>query len=316
MKTGSRITQVASVQAGSVLFDKAKTIEKFSDLLSQASEGFDGDHPRLTVFPEAFIGGYPKGHHFGAPVGSRSDEGREWFARYFQDAIEVPGRETSRFAELAKDFGADIILGVIERDGGTLYCTALCFSSAGELVGKHRKLMPTAAERLIWGYGDGSTLEAYKTKSGILSSVICWENYMPALRLSQYAQGVEIYCAPTVDDRPNWTSTMTTIALEGRCFVASASQFLKRSDAPKDFLPVQGDHPDTVLINGGSVIISPLGKVLAGPLFGEEGIISAALDFEKIAKGKMDFDATGHYARSDVFSLKVNTKPEKPVDFE
>jgi len=217
---------------------------------------------------------------------------------------------------MAKDHDTDIVVGVIEREGGTLYCSALCFSCTGELVGKRRKLMPTAAERLIWGYGDGSTLKAYKTKSGVLSSVICWENYMAALRLSQYAQGVQIYCAPTVDDRPNWTSTMNMIALEGRCFVVSASQYLLRSDTPQDYKPIQGDDPDTVLINGGSVIVSPLGEILAGPVFGKEAVIHAELDFREIIRGKMDFDATGHYGRPDVFSLEVNTAPKAPVEFK
>lgn len=308
-----RLTQAASVQTGSVLFDTPATLTKFSDLLLTATHKFSSNDPRLVVFPEAFIGGYPKGHHFGAPVGSRSPEGRDWFRRYFEAAITVPGPETQQIAALAKDLCTDIIVGVIEKEGGTLYCSALCFSSAGQLVGKRRKLMPTAAERLIWGFGDGETLDCYNTNSGKLSSVICWENYMPMLRMSQYAQGVEIYCTPTVDDRPNWTSTMTTIALEGRCFVVSASQYLQRKDAPEDFEPVQGNKPDTVLINGGSVIISPLGETLAGPVFGEDAILSAELDFSDIVRGKMDFDVTGHYARPDVFSLEINTTPNAVV---
>ncbi len=306
--------QLACIQAGSELFNMKGTLEKFSDYLGDAVNKMSKQTPRLAVFPEAFIGGYPKGHHFGAPVGSRSDEGREWFRRYYDDAILMDGPEVAHIGKLAKDHQCDVVTGVIERDGGTLYCSVLTFSSQGELVGKRRKLMPTAAERLIWGYGDGSTLDVMETRSGRLSTIICWENYMPMLRMSQYAQGCEIYCAPTVDDRPNWTSTMTTIALEGRCFVAAASQFMTRSNAPDDFKPVQGDSPDTVLINGGSVIISPLGKVLAGPVFGEEAILTADLDFADIARGKMDFDVSGHYARPDVFSLGVNRSPKKAVE--
>jgi len=304
-----RKLRVSAVQTGSVLFDTSATLDKFERLLKDAAK----DNPDLVVFPEAFIGGYPKGHHFGAPVGSRSDEGRDWFARYFDSAIEVPGAETARIAKLAKQYKTDIVVGVIERGGATLYCSALCFSKTGELLGKRRKLMPTAAERLIWGFGDGSTLDVFDALSGKVSTIICWENFMPALRLSQYNQGVELYCAPTVDDRESWSALMRTIALEGRCFVISASQFLTRADCPDDYHPVQGDAPDTVLINGGSVIISPLGDVLAGPVFGQNAIITAEIDMEDITRGKYDFDVTGHYSRPDVFELHVNRAEQKSV---
>ncbi|MEM1192827.1 MAG: carbon-nitrogen hydrolase family protein [Pseudomonadota bacterium] len=309
----SAITQVCAVQAGSVLFDTARTLEKFSDLLSDAVANFSSGGPRLCVFPEAFIGGYPKGNHFGAPIGSRSDEGRALFQRYFQSAIAVPGPETARMAKLVKGANCDLIVGVIERDASTLYCTALCFSASGQLLGKRRKLMPTAAERVIWGAGDGSTLDAFDTQSGKLSAVICWENYMPMLRLSQYAQGTQIYCAPTVDDRPQWTSTMTMIALEGRCFVVGASQFLTRADVPDGFETIQGEGADTVLINGGSVIVSPLGEVLAGPVFGREAMICAGVDLSMLAAARMDFDVVGHYARPDIFSLTIDREAKRPV---
>lgn len=305
----TRSLKVSAVQAGSILFDTPATMVRFETLLARAAK----DQPDLVVFPEAFIGGYPKGHHFGAPVGSRSDEGREWFRRYFESAINVPGPETDRMAKLAKKHGTDIVVGVIERDGGTLYCTALCFSKKGRLIGKRRKLMPTAAERLIWGFGDGSTLDIFDAPSGKISTVICWENFMPALRLSQYAQGVELYCAPTVDDRESWSALMRTIALEGRCFVISASQYFTKADTPDDYKPVQGTADETVLINGGSVIVSPLGEILAGPVFGEEVIISAEIDMNDIARGKYDFDVTGHYARPDIFQLQVNSKVQKGV---
>jgi len=310
--SGRRAVKAAVVQAGSALFDTPACLEKFADLVSIAAR----DGAQLIVFPEAFIGGYPKGHHFGAPVGSRSAEGREWFRRYFDCAIDVPGDETARMAALAKDFKSDIVVGVVERasageGGGTLYCTALCFSAKGELLGKRRKLMPTAAERLIWGFGDGSTLDAFDGACGKIGAAICWENYMPMLRMSQYAQGVQFYCAPTVDDRESWTSLMRMIALEGRCFVLSACQFMTRADAPADYEPVQGSDPQTVLINGGSVIVSPLGETLAGPVFGQEAIVAADLDLNDIARGKMDFDVASHYARADVFELVINKKPQR-----
>lgn len=312
---GQRI-KASVVQAGSILFDTARTLDKFEALASDAARG----GARLIVFPEAFIGGYPKGVHFGAPVGSRTAEGRDLFRRYFEAAIDVPGPETQRMASHAKDIGADLVVGVIERagkneGGGTLYCTALCFSADGRFLGKRRKLMPTAAERLIWGFGDGSTLTAFDGACGRIGAVICWENYMPMLRMAHYAQGVEFYCAPTVDDRENWASTMRTIALEGRNFVLSACQFMRRSDAPEDFHPVQGEAPDTVLINGGSLIVSPLGEILAGPLRGEEGKLTAELDRADIARGKMDFDAAGHYSRPDIFELKVSKAQQRAVTF-
>lgn len=313
MTITDQYTQAAAVQAGSILFDTPSTLEKFADLLAEATRSMSMSAPRLVVFPEAFIGGYPKGNHFGAPVGSRSLDGRALFQRYSESAITVPGPQTDRMAKLAKDHHADLIVGVIERDGGTLFCTALCFSSEGKLIGKRRKLMPTAAERIIWGAGDGSTLDVFPTNSGILSSVICWENYMPMLRMSQYAQGTQIYCAPTVDDRDQWSATMMMIALEGRCFVVSASQYLDRTMVPAEFESVQGSDEKTLLIRGGSMIVSPLGEILAGPVFGEETILHAELDLSSIAQAKMDFDVVGHYARADIFSLQIDRAKKQPV---
>ena len=310
-----RIVNAAAIQAGSLLFDTAKTQEKAQDLLSDACQSFEEPAgSRLCVFPEAFLGGYPKGHHFGAPVGSRSAAGREMFRRYAEGAIQVPGPETQQLAKAARDHKTDIVIGVIERAGQTLYCTALFFSAeGGKLVGKRRKLMPTAAERLIWGFGDGSTLDVHPLSSGLSSAVICWENYMPLLRMSQYAQGVELYCAPTVDDRPVWSSTMQTIALEGRCFVISANQYMERRHAPSDFEPIQGNEQHTILINGGSMIVGPLGDVMAGPVFGEETILTAILDLNELDRARMDFDVTGHYARPDIFHLEVNRKRQQVV---
>lgn len=297
------------VQAGSVLFDAPATLDRFEALARRAREG----GAELVVFPEAFVGGYPKGVHFGAPVGSRSPEGRELFRRYFDGAIAVPGPETERMGALAAELGIVIVTGVIEREGGTLYCAALCFSETGALLGKRRKMMPTAAERIIWGQGDGSTLEPFDSRFGRVGAVICWENFMPALRLSQYAAGVELYCAPTVDDRESWSALMRVVALEGRCFALSANQFMRRDDAPADYRPVQGDAPGTILINGGSMIVSPLGEVLAGPVFGEETLLFADLDPGEIARGKMDFDVAGHYARADIFELVVDRRSKRPV---
>src|SRR5882757_684367 len=254
--------KVAVAQVGSVLFDTASTLQRVERLCEEAASGGE----RLIVFPEALLGGYPKGLDFGAVVGSRSDAGREMFARYFRGAVACPGAETEMLAEWARRLGLHIVIGVVERDGGTLYCTSLLFSPEGGLVAKHRKLMPTGSERLVWGLGDGSTMPAVKTAFGTLGAAICWENYMPLFRMAMYAKGVDIWCAPTVDDRDVWLATMRHIAVEGRCFVLSACQCLRRSQCPEDYHAIQGDEPETILISGGSVIVSPLGDILKGPL--------------------------------------------------
>jgi nitrilase len=250
---------VAVVQAGTVLFDNRRTIQKLESFCGEAAER----GARLVLFPEAYLGGYPKGITFGAAVGSRSPEGRDQFRAYYESAIDVPGPETAQIGEFVAGLGIELVLGAIERAGGTLFCSVLFFGPDGQLRGKHRKLMPTALERLIWGMGDGSTMPVIETEGRKIGAAICWENYMPLFRTAMYAKGVNIWCAPTVDDREVWQSTMQHIALEGRCFVLSACQYLQRSDCPAWYHPIQGDDPGTVLIGGGSVIVSPSGQVLA-----------------------------------------------------
>lgn len=291
------------------MFDTPATLVKAERYLREAASG----GARLVVLPEAFLGGYPKGLDFGVTVGSRSPEGRDTFRRYYEAAVAVPGPEIARLAELAAELQVHVVAGVIERAGGTLYCTAIFIDPVDGLVAKHRKLMPTAAERFLWGQGDGSTLPAVQTDFGVLGAAICWENYMPLLRQTMYSKGVELWCAPTVDDREQWQATMRHVALEGRCFVISANQYLTRADLPDDVHPVQGEAPETVLIDGGSVIVSPLGEVLAGPLRGGEGVLLAELDLDELARGRFDFDAAGHYARPDVFTLHVNESPQHTV---
>ncbi|MDM7984250.1 MAG: carbon-nitrogen hydrolase family protein [Maricaulis sp.] len=298
----NQTVKAAIVQTGSQLFDTEATLDRMQDWVQRARDEAAG----LIVFPEAFVGGYPKGHDFGARVGSRTAEGRDWFARYFESAIDVPGPACERMGEMARAANAWLVTGVIERAGGTLYCSGLTFAPDGRLANRRRKLMPTAMERLIWGFGDGSTLEATPTPFGPMSALICWENFMPLARSAFYAQQPVIHCAPTVDDRETWLSLMRTIALEGRCFVLSANHYFTRSQCPDDYHPVQGDDPSTVLINGGSCIISPLGDVLCEPVFGRDALVVAELDLADVARGKFDFDASGHYGRPDVFELQVN----------
>lgn len=301
--------RAAVIQDAPVAFDVDATIGKVEALVAQAA----AQEAQLAVFPEAFVGGYPKGADFGARVGMRLPQGRDEFQRYHRGAIDVPGPETVRLGELARAHQMHITIGVIERDGGTLYCTVLFFGADGALLGKHRKTMPTAMERLIWGFGDGSTLTVVPTALGRMGAVICWENYMPQLRLAMYAQGIQLYCAPTVDDRETWLPTMRHIALEGRCFVLSSCQFAKRSDFPADYNPLQGNDPDTILIRGGSCIISPLGEVLAAPLFDQVAILTADLDLDEITRGHYDLDVVGHYARPDIFQLTVNQRSHHAV---
>jgi nitrilase len=301
--------RVAVVQSSPVVFDKDRTLAKLADLSADAAR----TGAKLVLFPEAFVSGYPKGLDFETRVGVRTPTGRDQFRRYFDSAIDVPGPDTEAIGKAAKAAAANLVVGVIERDGGTLYCTVLFFEPDGALLAKHRKLMPTAAERLCWGFGDGSTLATVDTPAGRVGAVICWENYMPLLRTAMYAKGVQIYCAPTVDDRETWLPTMRHIALEGRCFVLSACQHVRRSDCPADYPITPAVAADATLIRGGSCIVGPLGNVLAGPTFNEDAILTADLDPDEIARGKFDFDVVGHYARPDVFHLSVNEAPQSAV---
>jgi nitrilase len=301
--------RAAAVQDCPVIFDLEATLERVRQLASKAA----GLGAQLVLFPEAFVSGYPKGLDFGARVGMRVPKGREDFKRYFKSAIEVPGPATHELGAAAKEAGIHLVIGVIEREIGTLYCTVCFFSPEGELLGKHRKLMPTAMERLIWGFGDGSTMPVIQTPLGRIGAVICWENYMPLLRMYMYSQGIQIYCAPTADDRDTWLPSMRHIALEGRCFVISACQFLRRADCPEDYETILGDDPETVLMRGGSCIVGPLGEVLAGPEYNGPTILVADLDLDQIPGGKYDLDIPGHYARPDVFRLYVNLRRQSPV---
>jgi len=284
--------RVAVAQVGSVLFDTASTLLRVEKLCEEAASA----GARLVVFPEALLGGYPKGLDFGTVVGSRTEAGREMFARYFKGAVACPGPETEMLAEWAKRLALHIVIGVIERDGGTLYCTSLLFSPEGGLVAKHRKLMPTAMERLIWGMGDGSTMQVVETEIGRIGMAICWENYMPLYRQHLYEQGVQFWCAPTVDTREMWQTSMRHIAYEGRCFVLSACQKVTKEDWPEDL------REDGGVIEGRSLIVSPFGDVLAGPIE-ETGLAVAEIDMDEIARGKFDLDVAGHYNRPDVFGF-------------
>jgi len=300
--------KAAVVQAAPVPGDTRATVAKTIKLIREAA----GLGANVAVFPEAFIGGYPKGANFNIYIGGRTPEGRQEFADYHAGAIAVPGAETDQIADVAKELGVYLTIGVIERDGGTLYCTALYFSPEG-YAGKHRKLMPTAAERLCWGYGDGSTLDTVETPWGAMGAVICWENYMPMMRAAMYGKRIALYCAPTADDRDTWVATMQHIALEGRCFVISACQYLTRANFPPTMANRITDDDTEVLMRGGGIIVDPLGRIVAGPDYSGETILTADLDTDDIPRAQFDFDVVGHYARPDVFTLLVNENVQTPV---
>jgi len=301
---------VAALQIGCLPEGKAATLAHILTF----EEQIRASGATLVVMPEAVLGGYPKGEHFGTYLGYRLPQGREAYARYFNNAIAIPGPEVDELAALSQRTGAHIVIGVIERDGSTLYCTALFFSPEAGLVAKHRKLMPTGTERLIWGQGDGSTLPVVDTTAGRIGAAICWENHMPLLRTAMYAKGVQVWCAPTVDARDIWQASMRHIAHEGRMFVVSACQV---QPSPKALgIDIPGWDADTPLIAGRSVIVGPLGDVLAGPLANETGLLTARIDLAELTRARYDFDAVGHYARPDVFALVVDERAKQAVTFQ
>ncbi|CAO3576502.1 unnamed protein product [Absidia cylindrospora] len=299
--------RVAVAQVGTPQFDLEATLTKLEDYVNQASDA----QAQFIVFPEAFIGGYPKNSSFGCVIGARTPEGREEFARYHKGAILVPGPVTDRLANLSKSKDIFLVVGVIEREEitGTLYCSVIYIDPDQGYVGKHRKVMPTGTERLCWGFGDGSTLPVVKNRDGHrIGATICWETYMPLLRSFMYSKGVQIFCTPTVDHRDSWQSTIQHVAMEGRCFVLSACQFTRQKDYPEGHAgsDLDGGDKEALRSLGGSAIVSPLGQVLAGPLREKEGLLVTDLDLDEIIQGKLDLDPIGHYARPDIFGLVVN----------
>lgn len=299
----------AVVQAAPVLFDLEKTLEKTARLVEEAA----AKGAKLILFPEAYISVYPRGLSFGTVVGSRTEEGRDTWLRYWQSSVEVPGPGVDRLGAMAKKANAFLVVGVNEKDtvSGSMFCSMLYFAPDGKYLGKHRKIKPTAQERVIWAEDDGTTLSTFDTAIGKLGGLICWENYMPEARMAMYKKGVQVYLAPTADSRESWQHTLKHIALEGRCYMLGCNQYVTKAMYPAD-LPGISDlaNQPEVMSRGGSVIVSPLGEVLAGPLWGEEGILTAEIDLDLIAKSKLDFDVIGHYSRDDIFSFSAKGQPE------
>ncbi|KAL5213401.1 hypothetical protein ABZP36_024248 [Zizania latifolia] len=314
--SGATTVRATVVQASTVFYDTPATLDKAEKLIAEAA----GYGSQLVLFPEVFVGGYPRGSTFGLIIGHRSAKGNEDFRKYHAAAIDVPGPEVTRLAALAGKYKVFLVMGVVERAGYTLYNTVLFFDPVGKYLGKHRKLMPTALERVFWGFGDGSTIPVYDTPLGKIGAVICWENRMPLIRTAMYAKGVEIYCAPTAASMPSWQASMTHIAIEGGCFVLSANQFCRRKDyppAPEYTFGGLDEEPssESVVCPGGSSIVSPSGTVLAGPNYEGEALLTADLDLGEIVRAKFDFDVVGHYSRPEVLSLTVRTEAKVPVSF-
>jgi nitrilase len=302
--------KVAAVQAAPVLLDRDETIGKVVALAEKAA----AEGARLVAFPEAFIPGYPDWVWRTRPWDS---DAVALYARLFDQALVVGSAATDVLAGTARRLGIWLSVGADERDeaGATIYNTLLHFAPDGSLAGRHRKLMPTGGERLVWGMGDGSTLRVIETGFGRLGGLICWENYMPLARTALYAQGVDVYLAPTWDNSDVWVPTLRHIAKEGRTYVIGVTSCISAADLPPD-LPgrasLYGEAGDW-LSRGNSAIVGPEGELLAGPLVGEEGVLYAEIDASKARAGRQQFDPVGHYNRPDIFRLHVDTSPRPAV---
>jgi nitrilase len=304
--------KIAVVQAAPVVLDREATVSKACELIAEA--GRSG--ARLVVFPEAFIPTYPD-WVWRIPPGQHRVLA-DMYAELLEQSVEIPGPVTEDLSQAARQAGVYVAMGLNERNvqasNASLYNTLLYIGPEGDLLGKHRKLVPTAPERMVWAQGDGSTLEVYDTSLGKLGGLICWENYMPLARYSLYAWGVQIYLAPTWDNGEPWLSTLRHIAKEGRVYVVGCSIAMRKQDIP-DHFEFKAKYYSEVgewINKGDSAIVSPDGKFVAGPLNAEEGILYAELDPRQMRGSKWNLDVAGHYARPDVFRLTVN-KEDRPM---
>jgi nitrilase len=295
---------VACVQVEPAILDRAGTIDRLEARTAEAAAA----GATLVVFPETFVPAYPSSIWAKALAGWGEPGAKEAFALLHRESLEVPGADADRIAAAAREHGVWLVVGVNELDParpGTLYNSLLYYSPAGELALHHRKLVPTNHERLVWGQGDGRGLRAIETPIGRIGGLICWENYMPLARFSLYESGVELYIASTADDGDAWQATLAYLARESRAFVIAPSHFQRASSYPDDFPLAALLEGRDLLGRGGSAILGPDGAYLAGPLYGEEGILYADLDPTRLAEERQRFDPAGHYHRPDVLSLTV-----------
>ena len=288
--------KVACAQAEPVLFDRDRTIDRVAEIAAEA--GRNG--AQLVLFPEAFIPAYPSNRWARYLAGWQ--DSKSAYAKLARSSLEVPGPDSERLGEIARERGLWLAVGANELDRGTIYNALLLYGPDGQLALHHRKLVPTNHERLVWGHGDGGGLEAVETNLGRVGGLICWENLMPLARFSLYESGVEVYLAPTADDSEQWHESMRHIARESRAFVLSCCVYQRASSYPDDVRIADGDE---LLGRGGSAILAPDGTYLAGPAWDEEAILYAELDPQRLYEERQRFDPAGHYHRPDVLRLKV-----------
>lgn len=307
MKDLAKNCRIALVQGSPVLFNKAATVDKVvSEILAAGEQGAD-----LIVFPESYVPCYPFGMSFGFKVGRRDEDGRKDWKVYYDHALLVPSEDTDRIAKAAREAHAYVSLGITERDATncSLYCTNLFFSPEGKLVGKHRKIKPTGAERYIWAdcHASEFMFPIVATPWGNMGSLICWENYMPLARVALYQKGVALYVAPNTNNNPEWQDTIRHIAIEGHCYVLNCNQYVT-----KDMYPDNLHCPDEIaqlphdICTGGSCIVDPYGHYVTQPVWDQEEIIYADIDMDQVPMSRMEFDATGHYSRPDILELIVH----------
>jgi nitrilase len=297
--------------------DKHKTIDFAVAMLEEAA----GNGADLVVFTEAFIAGYPTWIWRLRP-GSDWSLSEELHKRLLNNAVSMESDDLAPLYQAARKYKLTVVCGIEERDSqlskATLYNSVIIIGPDGELLNKHRKLMPTNPERMVWGFGDASGLKVVATPAGRIGTLLCWENYMPLARYALYTQGIEIYIAPTYDSGDGWIGSLQHIAREGCCWVVGCGNLMKGSDIPED-LPGRADlYPDEgEWVNpGDSVVIAPGGEIVAGPMREEAGILYCDLDREKVGIAKRALDVAGHYSRPDIFRLHVDTRPQSPVQFD
>jgi len=310
------MTKVAIIQRPPVLLDRSATIARAVQSVTEAAAA----GASLIVLPESYIPGYPS-WIWRLAAGKDGAVMGQLHTRLLANAVDIANGDLSELCEAARNHAVTIVCGIDECDrktgGGTLYNSVVVIGTNGEVLNRHRKLMPTNPERMVHGFGDASGLRTVDTPVGRVGTLICWENYMPLARYSLYAQGVEIYIAPTYDTGEGWISTMRHIALEGRCWVLGSGTVLRGSDIPDDF-PARAQlfpDPDEWINDGDSVVVSPQGRIVAGPLHREAGILYADIDVALVAPARRALDVTGHYARPDIFELQVRRTPATAVRY-
>ncbi len=309
--------RIAVVQRPPVLLNRSATIDAAVVSIREAAS----NEARLVVFPEAYIPGYPAWIWRLRP-GADMSLAETLHAQLLANAVSLDGNDLVLLREAAKEHAVTVVCGIDERDAefsrGTIYNTVVVIGPEGELLNRHRKLMPTNPERMVWGFGDASGLRVLDTACGRIGGLICWENYMPLARFSLYALGVEIYIAPTYDSGDKWIGTLQHIAREGACWVVGSGMAFRADDIP-DSVPGKSElypNADEWINPGDSVVIEPGGRIVAGPMRRELGILYAEVDLERVGIAQRSLDVAGHYSRPDIFRLMVNTKALRPVDFE